>query len=112
MGAGLTFLIFVPFGHTRAMPTTDWSVLAGFGFTNFTLALFCFLAGARHLAAAEAALIGTLDVVLAPLWVWVGFGERPAAATFLGGGMIFAVVLWHTLLEWREQRQATVVLGD
>jgi drug/metabolite transporter (DMT)-like permease len=106
LGAGLTCLLFAPFGHARTMPPADWTVLAGFGFINFTVALLLFLTGARHLAAAQAALIGTLDVILAPLWVWIGFGERPGPATFVGGGMIFAVVVWHTLLEWRDERQA------
>ena len=85
------------------MPLHDWTVLAAFGFTNFTVALYLFLVGARHLAAAQAALIGTLDVVLAPLWVWLVFEERPSLATFLGGGMIFMVVVWHTLMEWRDE---------
>lgn len=104
LGAALTFLLFLPFGHAGAMPATDWGTLAAFGFTNFTVALFFFLAGARRLAAAQAALIGTLDVVLAPFWVWLGFGERPTLPTLAGGAMIFAVVLWHTLLEWRNER--------
>lgn len=102
-GTALTFAIFAPFGQARAMPTQDWMVLAGFGFINFTVGLYLFLVGARHLAAAQAALIGTLDVVLAPFWVWLVFGERPSNATFIGGGMIFLVVVWHTAMEWRDE---------
>jgi drug/metabolite transporter (DMT)-like permease len=103
LGAALTFAAFAPFGAARAMPLHDWTVLAGFGFTNFTVALYLFLVGARHLAAAQAALIGTLDVVLAPFWVWLAFGERPSVATLIGGGMIFLVVVWHTAMEWRDE---------
>lgn len=103
LGAAITFAVFAPFGHPQTMPARDWTVLAGFGFTNFTVALYLFLVGARHLAAAQAALIGTLDVVLAPFWVWLAFDERPSLATVAGGGMIFLVVVWHTAMEWRSE---------
>ncbi|MDX7953205.1 DMT family transporter [Lichenihabitans sp. Uapishka_5] len=103
LGAAITFAVFAPFGQARAMPAHDWVVLAGFGFTNFTVALYLFLVGARHLAAAQAALIGTLDIVLAPFWVWLAFDERPSVATLVGGSMIFLVVAWHILLEWRDE---------
>ena len=107
VGATATLLCFAPFGHAAAMSTSDWTVLAAFGFTNFTIALFLFLAGARRIAAAQAALIGTLDVVLAPLWVWIVFKERPSVATFAGGGLILCVVVWHTVIDWQiEARSA------
>ena len=105
LGAVLTFALFAPFGHARDAPLRDWITLAGFGFTNFTVALHFFLVGARHLGAAQAALIGTLDVILAPFWVWVAFEERPGVATFVGGGMIFLVVVWHTIREWRDEKR-------
>jgi drug/metabolite transporter (DMT)-like permease len=34
-----------------------------------------------HPAAPEIALLGLLEVVLGPLWAWLGAGETPAAAT-------------------------------
>lgn len=108
LGAALTFAAFAPFGHARDVPLRDWIVLAGFGFTNFSVAFYLFVVGAKHLAAAQAALIGTLDVVLAPLWVWLAFAERPSLATFCGGGMIFLVVVWHTAREWRDESRRRV----
>jgi drug/metabolite transporter (DMT)-like permease len=62
--------------------------------------LFLFVAGARKIPAAESALIGTLELVLSPLWVWLLFQEQPTPPTFLGGALILVVVLWHTGRDW------------
>lgn len=109
LSAALIVLIFGPFGHPTAMPGHDWLVLAAFGLTNFTVALYLFLAGSRRIAAAQAALIGTLEVVLSPLWAWLVFGERPSLASVIGGGMILAVVIWHTRLDLRSERTSDLL---
>lgn len=49
--------------------------------------------GARHLPAAEVALLSLAEVVLAPIWVWIGVGEVPAALTLVGGGIVLAAVV-------------------
>jgi drug/metabolite transporter (DMT)-like permease len=46
----------------------------------------------RALYAPEIALIGLLEVVLGPLWAWLGAGERPANATLLGGALVLAAL--------------------
>lgn len=106
LSAALILLLFGPFGQAAAMPVHDWLVLAAFGFTNFTVAMYLFLAGSRRIAAAQAALIGTLEVVLSPFWAWLVFSERPNLASVIGGGMILAVVIWHTRLDLRSERAA------
>jgi hypothetical protein len=37
-------------------------------------------------------------VPLAPVWVWLAFGETPAAATIAGGLAVIAAVIVNTLL--------------
>jgi drug/metabolite transporter (DMT)-like permease len=104
VSAFATLLIFAPFSAPLTLDLRNWSVLAGFGLTNFSVALFLFVYGARRIASAEAALIGTLEIAFAPLWVWLLFSERPADATFIGGAVVFAVVVWHTWRDLRETR--------
>ena len=99
LSAVITVLVFLPFGHPSHAGMADWITLAAFGLNNFTIAMYLFLAGARRIAAAQAALIGTLEIVLSPFWAWLVFSERPGLSTVLGGGMILAVVVWHT---WRD----------
>jgi drug/metabolite transporter (DMT)-like permease len=104
VSAFATTLIFAPLSSPLSLDLRNWSVLAGFGLTNFAVALFLFVYGARRITSAEAALIGTLEIAFAPLWVWLLFTERPAAPTFAGGAIVFAVVVWHTWRDLRETR--------
>ena len=71
------------------------AILAAFGIVTTSLAYLLFLLGARHIPSGEAGLLGLLDTVLAPFWVWLGFGETPAAATVLGGCVVLASVVWY-----------------
>ena len=64
--------------------------------------------GAPKVPAAEAALLGVLEVVLAPIWVWLAFDEVPSGATLLGGGLVLAAVLGHVAQDLR--REVTSVL--
>lgn len=71
------------------------ALLAGFGVTTTALAYLLFLTGGRYLPSGEAGLIGLLDVVLGPLWVWLAFAEQPGLAALAGGGLVFAAVFWY-----------------
>ena len=102
LSAFATTAIFAPFSAPATLDFHNWSVLAGFGLTNFSVALFLFVFGARRVSAAEAALIGTLEIAFAPLWVWLMFNEQPASATLIGGAIVFAVIVWHTYRDLRD----------
>lgn len=102
LSAFTTTLIFAPLSSPLALDLHNWTVLAGFGLTNFSIALFLFVFGAKRIASAEAALIGTLEIVFAPLWVWLLFAEHPATATLAGGAIVFTVVIWHTYRDLRD----------
>ena len=69
-------------------------------------ALLLFMIGARYIPSAEAGLIGLLDVVLGPIWVWWVFSEEPSQAALVGGGIVLAAVLWHMLGELERERAA------
>ena len=64
-----------------AVTPAELALLAGFGALSFGLGLALFVTGARLLPAATAALIGVAETVLGPLWVWLAWGETPAART-------------------------------
>ena len=62
------------------------------------------MAGARLIPAAETSLIGMLETVLGPLWVWLVLSEQPGAATLTGGALILGALLANTLLGLRPKR--------
>jgi drug/metabolite transporter (DMT)-like permease len=61
---------------------------------------------ARHLAATEVALLALLEVVLGPLWAWLGAGEVPATTTVAGGTLVLAALLINELAARRATRAA------
>ncbi|WP_181703436.1 DMT family transporter [Chthonobacter albigriseus] len=85
------------------LPTPfEFAVLAAFGFTTSGLAYLLFLTGGKHIPASEAGLIGLLDVVLGPFWVWLAFAEEPGLPAILGGSLVLAAVGWYLAGELRR----------
>lgn len=76
-----------------------------FGAVNLGAGLAMFVTGARLVPAALAALVGTLEPVLGPLWVWLIHGEVPVARTLIGGSVVFVALFVHILNDWRRQRE-------
>ncbi|HTV71372.1 MAG TPA: DMT family transporter [Rhizobiaceae bacterium] len=92
---------------TFATSGVDGALLFAFGALNLGLGLACFASGARLIPAAFAALIGTLETVLSPVWVWLVHNEVPSTRTIIGGVVIFLALLAHIGLElWRQSRPA------
>lgn len=87
-----------PLGAPLAVRGHDLMLLALFGIVNFAIGLPLFTYGARLLPAIETALIGAVDAPLAPLWVWLVFGETPSPSTIAGGTIVFVAVTIHLIV--------------
>lgn len=94
---GLFTLACLALAPDLAIPVVELPFLAAFGLVNSALGTAFFLLGSRLLRPVETAIPGALETPLAPLWVWVVLGEIPGPATALGGGIVMAAVIWHTL---------------
>src|SRR5499433_1322542 len=94
----LTFLLALPFAAPLDTPPHDLALLAFFGIGQFGAGFLLFMAGARLIRAAQSSLIGMLEIVLGPLWVWLVLSERPPAASLTGGALILVALLTNTLL--------------
>lgn len=86
-----------------AVSPRDMGFLFAFGALNLGLGLACFATGARLIPAAIAALIGTFETLLGPIWVWLIHAEVPSSRTIVGGAVIFTALLVHLSLEFRRQ---------
>lgn len=93
LSAGLMLPLAWPFIAT----TGDVALLALLGFAQLGLPCMLLVIAARHLAATEVALLALLEVVLGPLWAWLGAGEVPAATTLSGGLLVLAALLINEL---------------
>jgi drug/metabolite transporter (DMT)-like permease len=77
----------------------DIFYLALFGACQMGLGLVLFVAGCRAAPPAAAAVIGSLETPLAPLWVWLAFNETPAVNTLIGGAFILVAVVGQMFAE-------------
>jgi DME family drug/metabolite transporter len=75
-------------------------VQIGVAYTLFTTAM------ARGVRSLDAGIIGYIEPILNPVWVFLVIGERPSNWALLGGAIIIAAVIYHMLSEAkRGQRE-------
>ena len=46
----------------------------------------------RHVSGAETTFLMMVEIVLAPVWVWLAYGEVPRWSTLVGGAIILVAV--------------------
>ena len=97
LGGALSCLIALPFALPFSSTGRDVALLAFLGITQLGLPCMLLVLASRALLAPEIALLGLLEVVLGPLWVWLGVGEMPATATLLGGLVVLGALTANEL---------------
>ena len=102
LGGGLSCLIALPFALPFDASGRDIVLLAFLGITQLGLPCMLLVLASRALLAPEIALLGLLEVVLGPLWAWLGAGEEPAATTLTGGAVVLAALAANELLALRN----------
>jgi len=105
----LTTAVALPLADPFATTPRDLALLAFFGVGQFGAGFLFFMAGARSIPAAQSSLIGMLETVLGPLWVWLVLSEQPAAASLIGGAFILAALLTNTLVDLVRPHRETPV---
>lgn len=93
LGGALSCLLVLPFALPFSASPRDLALLAFLGLFQLALPCMFLVLASRALLAPEIALIGLLEVVLGPLWVWILVGEEPGRATLVGGGIVLAALV-------------------
>lgn len=102
LAAFLTALVSLPIaGRDVAVGPRDLGLLTLFGMGEQGLGLLLFTYGVRHIPSVEVALIGLLESILAPLWVWIFIGEAPGPLTLAGAAIVVAALLVNILADRR-----------
>jgi DME family drug/metabolite transporter len=81
----------------ETIAATDVMWLAAGGLWQLGLGYVLFAYGARWVPAAQLLFLGMIETVMAPIWLWLFFGEVPLNATLIGGGIILAAVILQAL---------------
>jgi drug/metabolite transporter (DMT)-like permease len=110
-GNFLLALLTLPSG-IAALPTATWRDYAAVGFLGvfqIGIAYILFIkgvtGGTRPL---DASIIGFIEPLLNPVWVFLFIGERPSNWAILGGIIIIATVIIHTLAQYRGQKRSAI----
>jgi len=92
LGAGFSCLAMLPLAWPVSVSAHDLAILAFLGVVQLALPCMLMVRAAKHLAPHEMALIGLLEVLLGPIWAWLGAGESIPAATAQGGVVLLAAL--------------------
>jgi drug/metabolite transporter (DMT)-like permease len=98
IGAAISCVLTLPLALPMQASAADLAILAVLGLVQLALPCMLMVRAARHLSAHEIALISLLEVVLGPLWAWLGAGEAIATATLQGGAVVLAALVLNELL--------------
>ncbi len=86
------FGVYIPRGLARVI---------GLAFAG---AVILWTEGTRLIPSAQSALLGTVEIPCATLLAWIILNELSPVVVILGGTVIMSVVLWHTALDyWQEK---------
>lgn len=85
-------LISAQMGQTLAVPAPDALWAMGMGAVTLSGGMVLYELGSRVVPAAESALLSNIEVMLAPLWVWLFLNETASTATFMGGAILLVAV--------------------
>ena len=92
-----------------SLSTHDVLLCGLLGFVQVGLGLILFTAGSRYVPAAEITLLSLTEVVLGPIWVWIGVGETPSQLTLLGGAIVLSAIVAQAIHGVRKRPPVGVV---
>jgi drug/metabolite transporter (DMT)-like permease len=97
LGGAISCLIALPLALPLQATPKDVALLAYLGMFQLGLPCMLLVLASRALYAPEIALLGLLEVLLGPLWAWLGASEVPAHATLVGGAIVLTALAINQL---------------
>ncbi len=92
----LTATIGLPIGLSSPLQITPTIVatMIIFAIINTGMATYFYNYALRNTAPLNCSLIGMLEIILGPLWVFLLLGEVPSSMAFIGGSILTATIVW------------------
>ncbi len=101
-GNVLAALCLLPFvAGDLDVPPRSAAILAFLGVFQIGGAYALFVSGLKHVTATEASLMGMLEPIANPIWVFLFIGERPTRYSLAGGAIVLGAIAWRTLTAGR-----------
>ena len=97
-------IIAAPLAAPLAVAGDDVLDLAVLGLLVLPLSFALIALAPRYLPAHEVSLILLLEMAIGPYWVWLAMGEQPGLRAVLGGGMVLATLILHSVIGVHGER--------
>ena len=98
----LVAIAFLP--ETGLRVDAPWWIVFN-GAIVMPISFFCLATAPRFISGGEVAMFYLLETVLAPVWVWLIFAEAPSRNSLIGGVVIVAALVAHSLWQLRAARR-------
>ncbi|MES2049118.1 MAG: DMT family transporter [Pseudomonadota bacterium] len=103
IGGVLSALLMLPVAMPFQASAHDIFIMAMLGFFQLGFPCMLMVRAARSLSAPEISLLALLEVLLGPIWAWLGAGEVPANATLMGGAVVLTALVFNELAAMRNR---------
>lgn len=97
LNAVFTLILMLPLIGDFALTQKDLLICLGLGVIQVGMGTLLVMSGARYVPAAQVSILALVEVVLAPIWVWIFIKEVPNATTLIGGAIVLAGVIYQAL---------------
>ena len=97
-------LVALPFSHPETVMWSQVPWLLALSPGQLAGGLLLYMASLKRIPAGRAALLGLLELVLGPIWVWLFDGERPGDLTLAGGAIVIGAAAANV---WLDSRRPT-----
>ncbi len=101
----ITTIFCFPFVLKETWTVSSWLVIAYLGLFQIGLAFVFFTKAIKHIPALEANLVGTLEPVLNPVWVFLFLGERMGTYAFWGALVVLGGVILSAISSARATKE-------
>lgn len=95
-------LVAWPFAVPSNLPLAELPWILALSPGQLCGGLVLYMAALKRIPAGRAALLGLLELVLGPIWVWLLAGEKPGDLTLLGGAIVIAAAAANVWLDSRS----------
>jgi drug/metabolite transporter (DMT)-like permease len=104
-------LATLPFAHPQNVSWTQLPWLLALSPGQLAGGLLLYVASLKRIPAGRASLLGLLELVLGPMWVWLFDGEKPDDLTLLGGLIVIGAAAVNVWLDSGLTRRDTSTLS-
>ena len=102
MAGAISAIIVLPFAEPDRLTMSQLPWLLALGPGQLAGGLLLYMASLKRIPAGRAALLGLLELVLGPVWVWAIDGEKPGNLTLFGGAIVIGAAAANVWLDSRR----------